>query len=166
MPARRPWLGVSLAARRRPAALRRTQWPGRSACHGVRLCPARAAGTAPGRHGWTLAAWRSGPARASRSSQVTFAPGRGLPRPPETAAAAIMIIRRAGPARGSDSDRDRRTQSRRSPRLRGSCRGFTVTNLNVELSSKMLSRYLSVGQVRPLGWKICLLSCVWFDNKN
>ena len=31
-------------------------------------------------------------------------------------------------------------------------------------SSKML--YLSVGQVRPLRWKICLLSCAWFDNIN
>ena len=30
--------------------------------------------------------------------------------------------------------------------------------------SKML--YLSVGQVRPLRWKICLLSCAWFDNIN
>ena len=32
------------------------------------------------------------------------------------------------------------------------------------IESKML--YLSVGQVRPLRWKIYLLSCAWFDNIN
>ena len=31
-------------------------------------------------------------------------------------------------------------------------------------TSKMV--YLSVGQVRPLRWKIYLLSCAWFDNTN
>ena len=39
--------------------------------------------------------------------------------------------------------------------------------MGAELTSKML--YLRLGwpvQVRPLRWKICLLSCAWFDNIN
>ena len=40
----------------------------------------------------------------------------------------------------------------------------TGTVTMIVTASKML--YLSVGQVRPLRWKICLLSCAWFDNTN